>query len=246
MEYFATPWGFATVFTVSLLILSLALLNYRFKWTREGVSASKGEDKPEPLMPAKYAKYSLQIAERVLAHNNVMNKIWPYCLEKQMRIYEEREVTAIGMLVSEFVSLVEEKGLEDEEIEDETSRFRSHICNAMNVVKEHIRRSFRNNHYYEMEDAEWETYLKMKAKSLTDVVSGELDKFWRSPHLSRSELKVIGQNNYRDFEQLTFEMFRKAKQISVNAYETQQEEEAKYQSFMAYATGLKIEDYWCS
>lgn len=245
-DFLSTAWGIGSIALVCFTGVFMSVLGYRLKISRDGIQTMKDSKQlPEPLMPEKYARYTLQIVERSLIYNNIMRDIWPQCLEKQMRIYEEYEPGVIGMLVDEFSKIVASKSLPPAIEEDEISRFRSHICNAMSVVKGYIRKSFYNNHYYMMDETEWEVYMRGKAKGIAGMVTAELDKFWRSPHVRRNELRVIGDDDFHEFEEVANAVFKKARSISIASYERQEEEKAKYSQYIAEKTGLQIDNYYC-
>jgi len=242
MEYLNSPYLLGIVLIICLTVISLAIMGFRFKLSREGLTTSRGEaDKPDPVMPEKYARYTLQLIEHSIAHNNKLRDLWPGCLARQMRVYEEREITVQGMLLGEFSHLMYSKGVDEDKSEDEMSRFRAHITSALVVVKSHVREAFRNNHYYKMSDEEWQFYQKEKTRTIADIISNELTKFWRSPIVSRTELREIGAKTAREYEQSALEVFRKARALSIDAYEEEQEEKAKYASLISYQTGLNVE-----
>lgn len=238
------PWSFGAIVAICATAILLAIMGYRFKLSRDGLSTSRGENtKPEPIMPERYARYTMQLIEHSIAHNNKLRDLWPGCLAKQMRLYEEREITVHGMLAQEFNHILYAKGTDDATAEDEMARFRAHISCALAVVKSLVREAFRNNHYYEMDDNEWIEYVKEKTRTINDVISNELSKFWRSPVVTRAELKAIGAKTSHDYEVICTELFRRARSISIEAYKDEQEEKARYNSLIAYQTGLPMEHY---
>jgi hypothetical protein len=242
MEYINSPYLLGIVALICVTISLLAVLGFKFKLSREGLSATKADsDRPDPIMPEKYARYTLQLIEHSIAHNNKLRDLWPGCLARQMRVYEEREITVAGMLLGEFSHLLYSKGVDEDRSEDEMSRFRAHITSALMVVKSHIREAFRNNHYYRLTEDEWSFYQKEKMRTIADIISNELTKFWRSPVVTRTELREIGKKTAREYEQIAIEVFRRARSLSIDAYEQEQEEKAKYSSIVSYQTGLNVE-----
>ena len=239
MDWITTPWGASAVAMACATLLVLARMGYRLRASRDGIEATRQSQTRtvEPIMPDRYVKPAFELVERAITHNNTMRDIWPECLEKQMLIYEEHEVTVISMLVEDFSRLIDGFKFPEETIEDEISRFRSHICNAFVVVKDHVRRSFRNNHYWEMTADEWDHYMTTKQATIVRLVSGELDKFWRSPVIPRASLKTIGKSGASVYGGVIAEVFKRARLISIKAHEREVETQATYSSWVMMMTG---------
>jgi hypothetical protein len=244
MEWLGTPWGALVALIVGAAVVSLAALGFRIKKNADGTEISRGGDKGcEPLIPRKLAQHVYILTLEVVRHNDALSTLWPKCLEEQMRIYEERELAAVAMFVTEFTGIVEAtEGLGDAEVESEIASFRSIILLAFCEVKDRMRRAFRNNHFYELSNDEWIRYKDGKARLISDTVSHQLDISWRSHHVPRRKLRQIGLDDFGQYKQIIDDIFEKAKSISIRAYEKEQEEKARYKAYLAATLGIDTAD----
>lgn len=239
MEAIANPWGALIVFLIVVGLLAALLLTKKrnLKISRDGVIASKNDDS-EPLIPTKYAREILLLVQRSVEHVENLRSIEKKCLEKQMRHFEEVEITACGMLKAAFRNIVEQNKLEHNEAASEVSRFSAVLKSIMRDVKDMCRSCFINNHYYSMTSQEWDSYIMLKRSSIPQYISESTDNHWISTYISREKLREgFGKETAYKIEMMIEAIFNKAKSLSIDAYEKTQNEKAMYSEFTMRIAG---------
>lgn len=240
MEFLTTIYGFGSVLAVCVMVVVLAMLGFKVKATRDGITAARESlGKPEPQMPEKYARITVQLVEAAVDHMKRMCEFWPRCLESQMAVYEEQERGVLVRLMQECSDCLDHYKLSVEMHDSELARWRAEIKNAFVDVKDHVRSVFRNNHYYEMSSEEWERYTENKVKAIALIVSDHLDTFWRSAVVPRNALRSIGEERKEEFARVVRDVFNRARIISIRTREKETEEVARYASQMSLVTGLE-------
>lgn len=244
MEFLTTIYGFGSILAVCVSVVVLAVLGFKVKATRDGFTAARDQlNKTEPLMPERYARFAVQLVEAAVSHMKKMGEFWPRCLERQMAIYEEQERGVISLLVQDCSGLLEPLKLSAEMQDSELSRWRAHVCNAMQEVKDHVRSSFRNNHYWEMDSQEWERYIEGKERILVLMVSDHLDRFWASAVIPRAVLRTIGDESAVEFKKVIRDVLARARALSIRTKEEEVEEAARYASHVSLVTGLPYPEF---
>jgi hypothetical protein len=239
---FASPWAFGSVALLCSTLVVLVLFGKRnIHVGPKGLSATTEITKMEPLMPEKYARYALQLVERALTHRDKMRDMWPHCLQRQMKCYEEQEKVIISRLVQAMTTWIKDTKISGDMAAAEVAHWRAELRNAFSEVKDRFRESCTNNHFYAMTEAEWSKYVKDKVALLHFVITDHLDNMWISAHIPRDTLFTVTDDTVTGLEDIAYDVYEKARRHSINTHQAEVEERASYNSFVAYVTGMDLE-----
>jgi hypothetical protein len=102
------------------------------------------------------------------------------------------------------------------------------LKNAMEAVQDEVRRSFKENGFVDMSDAEFSMYVRSKTKTLISIAQGYLATFY----IQTEDIIVPLRYRYdkldiHKLEEMAFDVFNYAKNISKEAIE--KEQKLKYQ-----------------
>lgn len=227
----------AVPITVALFFAGLYIILKRgnIKVTRDGLTASQAQLKPEPLMPLKYAQLMVEVTEASGNHRDALRDIQMSTIEEQMRRFEEAELAIYATFKKAFAVIT--KDLPVEVARRESRAFTHMLRTVVADVKVQIRKWFKTNHYNELNDAEWAAYVAQKKQTLRHIVTEAFDTEWISDVIDRQELYRLDALEHEAIDDIIESTFNQARQVSIRRYADSQEEKARWTGYTMRIAG---------
>lgn len=150
-------------------------------------------------------------------YESEIDKIERCILKAQMNYVEMKLQEIIFYLVGTFKQDIDHLKTNQNEdcIKMEMSLYREALKNSVNgAVKDELRRSFKENGFVEMSEIEFAQYVKQKYRNLLSVARDYLSQYYIESENTIVALKHRFESfNDSRFEEMTFDVFRNARDI---------------------------------
>lgn len=241
MDWLTSPWSVLAIFIVTTGLVTFAILRYRFKVSREhGLELSREkESRPQPLMPEKYAAMLVSAVNRAVFHQATLERVARETVEQQMSVFEEAIIAGLAIAKTSFNAVLASKKLSVEDARRETREY-VHVIRqaATGELKSFIRKWFKNNHFNEKTDEEWQLYLALKKQTVLHIIHEILDRDWLSNVLSLTDLVEADDDHRLQLEKLIEQVFNTVRKISITKAEEASEEKLSYSQYIKDLTGI--------
>ncbi len=237
MEWVASPWTFATVFTFIAGVIVLTLLGVRLRIGEGGIATSKAEDKKEPLLPEKYAREALNLAQKTFDHAEKMHSLRASTIAEQMKIYEEIEISVVGSLKTTFRSILDKLEVPVAEKRSEAMAFSNLLAMVSIDIKNKVRAFFLNNHYHTYSEVDFDLYVEQKKRTIVELVSTGFDLYWISSLVTREDFRLVPTTQWNEIIDLVERCFKQARIISMEKQEQLDAERKSYNAYVLEVTG---------
>lgn len=159
------------------------------------------------IMMGEREKYELNMSKKV-------DRI----LKTQMNIVEQKLIEIESTLINGFNEKLNIAKEDKTEIEMEYRLFYGLLRDALISVKNEIRRSFKENGYYELSDNEFNVFVKDKTKVIISMISQHLRNLYpsRGSGVYISDIIVMLESKQNTFHGYLSDVFVQAKQVIID------------------------------
>jgi hypothetical protein len=144
------------------------------------------------------------------------NKISHSILRSQMSYFEQKSQELLLCFIQSFLDDIENLGKDvPQEIKSsQIANYQESLKCAFGVVKDEVRKAFKNNGFSSYSDSEYTNYVKSKTKTLISIVKSYLNTYYVQNEKTIVSLKYRFEkldSNY--LYDMTFDLFNKARTI---------------------------------
>jgi hypothetical protein len=147
-----------------------------------------------------------------------MSKKVDHVLKTQMSIAEQKLVEIENTLINGFNERLNIAKKARTEVEVEYKLFYGLLRDALINVKNEIRRSLKENGFYELSDNEFNMYAKDKTKVIISMVSQHIRNLYpsRGSEVSINEILVMLESKQSTFQGYISDVYTQAKQVIID------------------------------
>lgn len=230
----------AAVLAIVLIIALKGLggLLSRFGLIKIGpVQLHEADDKSDKhINSVKFLMVLSKQAEYINQRRDIKNSIMP----DQMRYAESVSVEIRGMLLKAFASAarseMENRGCESGNDSDDYHMYRLCIRIMHEDMREWMREAFRENHFSEKTQIDFDRYVATKIADGLQVAAEVLDDLYRGKTISRSRISHENEKIMGELKTKIESIFREARRVSIDAEAAIERARIDYEAFLAEAT----------
>lgn len=235
MEALVGPWGVAIAGIIMVGVFLTVRYGGNVRISRDGISASREKEEPEPLIPSKFIKYVLVLSEGSIRHMQTLVKIEKDGVKRSMRIVEEAAAQVSAMFRSGFSAIMMDRT--PETARKEKHHYSEMIKGALRESHDMVRSWIIENHFYAMREDEWSAYKKDKTVHVINGLSEYIDSEWFSLVISRDQLRATFEPRRNDFVVVFDSTLDRIRDVSIKVYQAIQEERARYSALVSRLAG---------
>jgi hypothetical protein len=197
------------------------------------------EYKPMPMLPEKYAREVLVLVERSIDHHERLDEILKDTLTRQMRVFEEQEVSIVSIFKRGFTDILKATSTASDVVPHAKKMFSGVVRELMREMNDHYRSWCLTNHFYEMTDEERKKYVSDKIGVAFHLANGHFDDEWNIPgnKIDRDDLHYIEDHYGDEFKDVIVGIFKRAFKASEDCIRKTNEEKAKYSAYVMAVSG---------
>lgn len=229
--------GIVIVVVIIALTKSLNRLLSRFSSVQLGSlqlgSSDDQNDKKEPCINSvKFLLVLARQAEYINQRRDIKQSVMP----DQMRYAESVSTDIRGLLLKTFSAAMHKEcsdgGCDDSVLESSDYHlYRLSLRIMHEDLREWIRECFRENHFHERNEADFERYIKAKVVDGLQVASETLDDLYRGKIMTRRKVSAANALIAHELQEKVEAIFREARRISLTAEAAIQEAETSYNAY---------------
>jgi len=142
-------------------------------------------------------------------------------LKDQMIFAEQKIIEIQSIFTDDYAQQIKSNKKETNTLDDQTMQNKMYyglLRDSLLVLKDEIRRAFKENGFYEIDGNDFSAYVKDKAKNLVSKMSQYMRNLYPTGNNTIVSLDTVIENidrHYRAIEDITFEVFIKAKDTKV-------------------------------
>lgn len=207
-----------SVGTLAIVLLGLAIIARRggsISAGVNGIEVSAGKNTPIP----RHAKCPglrdvMRIMESAGETDAKIAHIKITTIEEQMKYAEAVSIDVTRLLLESFSSLLHDRTPDEVVTHPEFTQFQATLRLVESILKDYMRKWFRENHYSEKSREEETAYTEQKVRAVIAITTESLNAYWRGTIIPRSYLYKMNVSMEEVITTYITDIFRKAFSIA--------------------------------
>lgn len=131
-------------------------------------------------------------------------------IEEQMKFAEATSLDVTRLLLESFSSLLGERIKEEVVVHPEFTQYQATVRLVTSILKDYLRKWFRENHYAEKGREEEIAYIEQKVRAIVSLTTESFNTYWRGTVIPRSDLYKLNKSKEDAIMEYLTDIFRQA------------------------------------